>query len=277
MRPDDFFAEDRYNGGRRFIDRERLRSIRIGQLASHDDIEVAAALSRLVHDELEAFGTGGGEEMTNDDMRDAILALRALVDRLGLAGFDLPFRDFNSFRSYWIREGAAGSGGYQARRNLLSQQFDSLHDTLADLETRALSATLVEPVSAHPRTGWSAVDTEISELRRHFRSARTPQDYRAVGNDCVAVTEALSRQVFDSTVHVRPGEAEPPVANTKQRLDRFIEEALPGAENAALRKLARAVIELSQSVKHSSAPARREAGICADAVIQLANMLRRLS
>lgn len=277
MRPDDFFAEDRYDGGRRFIDRERLRSVRSGRLASHDDIEVAAPLARLVHDELEAFGTGGGEEMTNDDMREAILALRALVDRLGLAGFEPPFRDFNSFRTYWIREGAAGSGGYQARRNLLSQQFDSLHDTLADLETRALSATLVEPVSAHPRTGWSAVDIEISELRRHFRSARTPQDYRAVGNDCVAVTEALSRQVFDSKVHLRPGETEPPVANTKQRLDRFIEEALPGAENAALRKLARAVIELSQSVKHSSAPARREAGICADAVIQLANMLRRLS
>jgi hypothetical protein len=124
--------------------------------------------------------------------------------------------------------------------------------------------------------GWPAVDAEISELRRHFLNARSAQDYRAVGLDCVSVTESLSRQVYDSTRHLRAGEEEPPVANTKQRLDRFVEYALPGPDNAALRRLARAAIEFAQHVKHSTAPTRREAGIAADAVIQLANLLRRL-
>jgi len=213
--------------------------------------------------------------MTNDEIRDAILALRAVLGRIGIGEFDPPFRDFVSFRTYWIRNGASGS--YQARRTMFHDLFDSLHDALADLETRAVSSTLAEPVSPHPRTGWSAVDIEISELRRHFRAARTGQDYRSVGNDCVAVTEALSRHVYNPTVHLRAGETEPPVANTKQRLERFIEDAVPGSDNAALRKLARAVIELSQQVKHTPEPTRRDAGICADAVIQLANMLRRLS
>ncbi len=278
VRPDDFFTADRFSEGHaRYADRQLLRAVRAGVVPERDDVEVAAALARLVNDELASFGTGGGEEMTNDDMRDALLALRAVVDRVGVEGFDPPFRDFTTFKTYWIRKGAAGSGGYQARRNLLADLFDSLHDALADLETHALAATLVEPVSTHSRTGWSAVDTEISELRRHFRSARTPQDYRAVGNDCVAVTEALGRQVYQPALHLRPGETEPPAANTKQRLERFVEDAVPGADNAAVRKLARAVIELSQQIKHSSAPTRLEAGICADAVIQLANMLRRLS
>jgi hypothetical protein len=51
---------------------------------------------------------------------------------------------------------------------------------------------------------------------------------------------------------------------------------VPGSENATLRKLARSTIEYAQHVKHSGTPTRREAGIAADAVIQLANILRRL-
>jgi hypothetical protein len=173
-----------------------------------------------------------------------------------------------------VENGAYGS--WQARRDLLSKLFDPLHDQLADMELATLESPLVDPISPHARTGWSAVDTEISELRRHFSSARTPQDYRAVGLDCVAVTEALSAQVYDPRRHLRTGEEEPPVAKTKQRIERFIEDSAPGPDNAALRKLARAALEYAQQVKHSDTPTRREAGIAADAVIQLANILRRL-
>lgn len=97
-----------------------------------------------------------------------------------------------------------------------------------------------------------------------------------MGNDCVTVTEALSAQVYDADIHLRPGEQEPAVEKSKQRLERFVEDALPGAENAAMRKLARASIELAQEVKHSETPSLRDAGIAGDSVIQLANLLRRL-
>jgi hypothetical protein len=118
---------------------------------------------------------------------------------------------------------------------------------------------------------------EISELRRHFLAAHSPQDCPSVGLDCVAVTEALSAQVYDPTRHLGEGEDEPSVANTKVRIGRFIEDAAAGSDNAALRKLARAAIEFAQHVKHSKTPTRREAGIAADAVILLANILRRLT
>ncbi len=155
--------------------------------------------------------------------------------------------------------------------------FDPIHDQLAVLEQRSLSSSLVDPISPHKRTGWPAIDTEISELRRHFLNARTAQDYRNVGLDCVAVTEALSAHVYDAGRHLRVGETEPPVANTKQRLERFVEDAAPGPDSAALRKVAQAVIEYAQHVKHRSTPTRREAGVAADSVIQLANLLRRLA
>lgn len=114
-------------------------------------------------------------------------------------------------------------------------------------------------------------------FRRHFRAARTPQDYRAVGNDCVHLTEALSRKVYVHAQHTPAGEDEPPVAKTKVRLDRYIAARLPRSENAEMRKYARATIELAQAVKHRGAPTRTEAGVVADAVIALANMLRRLA
>lgn len=285
MRPDDFYVHDPLGPGPgRELNAALLRDLRSGPVAGRGDIEVGVALARLVHDDLERFGTGGDEEMANVEMREALLSLRAVVDRLGIE-FDPPYRDFSTFKSYWAHEGAvgggtfrgiAGRGGYQARRDLLSETFDPLHDRLADLETQSLASTLADPISPRSRTGWDRVDAELGELRRHFLNASTSQDYRGIGNDCVHVTEALSQQVYDPERHLRPGESEPPVAQTKLRLDRYVEDAAPGPDNATLRKLGRATIEMAQHVKHSETPTRREAGIAADAVIQLANLLRRL-
>ena len=279
MRPADFFTRDEalelFLGERvATLNEEMLEELRRRPLAEKTDLDVALPLARLVHDELRASGTGGGGDINDDDsMQLAIQALQQTVRRLGI-NFKLPFRDLTAFHTWWVDNGAYGS--WQARRDLLSKLFEPLHDQLADMELATFDARLVDPIPPHARTGWSAVDTEISELRKHFNGARTPQDYRAVGLDCVAVTEALSATVYDSSRHLRSEEEEPPVAKTKLRLERFIEDSAPGPDDAALRKLARAAIEYAQHVKHSETPTRREAGIAADAVIQLANMLRRL-
>ena len=186
MRPDDFFIDDSLDlifpeSSRRF-DLDMIGRLRAGPLPGHGDAEAAVALTGLVHDDLETFGTGGDGELTDDEMRQALVALKAVATRLGVP-YGVPFRDFQTFRNWWIERGAAGSGGYQKRRNLLTEVFDPLHDQVADLETRALGSTLVEAVSPHTRIGWPSVDTEVAEIRRHFRSTITEQDYRSVGND----------------------------------------------------------------------------------------------
>ena len=282
MRPEGFIEETVKPsgfGGDTTVHRFRTdvaRRLRQGPLHDAPDVEVAVGLARLIHDELEAFGTGGGEEMDDADMREALQALRAVCGRLGAAYPDVPFRDFTTFRSYWTRIGASGAGGWQARRDILSGIFDALHDHLADLESQSLTSSLAEAVSPRGRTGWTKVDAEVAELRRHFQTATTPQDYRNVGNDCVIVIEAISAAAYDVTRHLRHNELEPPVAKTKDRLDRIVEVELPGPENAELRKLARATIEATQALKHRTSPTRRDAGLAADATIMLANLIRRL-
>jgi hypothetical protein len=250
------------------LDRDRLTALVSGPDPVELDLDVALALMDLVRDDLQLSGTSGHGRLDDAEMRLAIRALQRTTARVGQE-FKFPFRDHATWRSYWIRMDASGS--WQARRNLLSDLFDESY-----AQDRSLDASLSEAVTAHERLGWPEVDAEVGELRRHFRSAKTPQDYRAVGNDCVHITEALSRQVYDRARDTPRGEDEPPVASTKLRLDRYIERRLPGSANAQLRKLARATIELAQATKHSSTPSRIEAGIVADSVILLANMLRRL-
>lgn len=256
------------------LNEELLESVVKGTIPSHPDVELAVALARFTHQQFENYGTSGSE-LSPEQSILLMKALMAVLRRLGITGFTPPFRDFDSFYRHWKREGATGS--YQARRDILHEVFEPLHVTLAEREAGSITSTLAVPVSPHKTTGWPLVDEEISELRRHFESASSQQDHSNIGNDCVAILEALSETVYNHARHGRSGEEEPPVASTKNRLDRFIEVEIPGKTNAELRKLTRAAIELAQAVKHRRATlARLEAGIAADSVILLANVLRRI-
>jgi hypothetical protein len=249
------------------------RLLRAGSIEGRTDFEAAKTLAGLVHDELLAYGTHGGEKLTDEHMMAALMALRAVTRRLGIE-FDPPYRNLTTFRSYWVRQGASGAGGWQARRDLLEELFGPLHLQLARIEEQAFEA-LAYPVSPHVEVGWPLVDEEIRELRRRFQSASTPQDHRAIGTHCVGVLEVLGRTVYDPARHLRDGEKPPPIDKTKQRIGRFVEDALPGERNGDVRGLASKAIGLAHHVKHSPTPTRREAGISADAVILLANILRR--
>jgi hypothetical protein len=82
--------------------------------------------------------------------------------------------------------------------------------------------------------------------------------------------------VYDAGKHLRDDETVPPRDKTNMRIGRFIEDASAGPHNADLRGLANKVAALAHHVKHAPTPTRRDAGIASDAVILLANMLRRL-
>jgi len=280
MRPEDFWVKKSTNLGwatsiSEVLDEDLLRRLLVSPSPDHPDIEVCVALTRLAHDEFEKYGTDGTERLTNSQSRDVLRTLRTVLVRLGITGFNPAFSDFSTFRTFWNRND--GHGSWQARRDMLNDAFDNLHNELADLEITSLTSSLASPITTHKRTGWPKVDAEIAELRRHFQIAQTEQDYRNVGNDCVIVIEALSATIYDEAKHLRDEEEVPPVANTKQRLDRFVEVALVGSDNVELRKMVKASIELAQAVKHRATPSRQKAGVAADSVILLANLLRRLA
>ena len=62
--------------------------------------------------------------MSEPEILIAILAVRAVTDRIGACSFALPFRDYGTFRSYWNKND--GYGSWQARRDILNGLFDPL-------------------------------------------------------------------------------------------------------------------------------------------------------
>ncbi|MFZ0121073.1 MAG: hypothetical protein WAN20_09275 [Pseudonocardiaceae bacterium] len=158
---------------------------------------------------------------------------------------------------------------------MLDELFDPLTAQIARVE-QDLYEDLAYPVSPRSATGWPDVDTEIKELRRRFASCSTPQDYRSLGTYCMGVIESVSRVAYKPELHVRDGETELPPDKTKLRLDRVVEMALPGRRNEELRSLAKAAVTAAHRVKHGTAPSRMVSGITCDAVILMANIIRRL-
>lgn len=277
VRDVDFFIESESSNPfavrQRVLNRDLVSQIHSGN-AGLPDIETAVPLAHLAHNEYEARATDDNSQLRVDESRAVLSALKKVLVRLSIP-FNPPFIDFDDFYKYWRRQGATGAGSWAVRRKMLSDLFDPVHERLADLEAGSMTSELPQPVTSHPRTGWIRVDEEIAELRRHFQAASTPQDYRNIGNDCVIILERLSEVAYVAARHLRPDEDEPPVANTKSRLERVVETDLTGRSNAELRKLVKAAIEQAQAVKHRT-PDRLQAGIAADSVILLANILRRI-
>ena len=255
------------------LDFDLLEQLRARPVAAYTDVEAAIALAELLAQEFLLYGTNGEHHITDQGSRAAMRTLTALTKRLKVE-WKPDFLDFPSFRAYWGAHN--GYRSWQARREMVSELFGPLRESLETIEDEALRDELVMPVSPRGRTGWAAVDVEVDELRRHFHHADTPQDYRNIGNDLVAVLEALSAAAYNPEIHLYPGEVEPPVVKTKIRLARVVEHELAAVGSDELTKLGRATIEAAQSVKHNLDGTRTRAGIAADAVIQLVNMVRRL-
>jgi hypothetical protein len=246
-----------------------------GQLPDTDDLEVADVLVRLAHTELSSFGCGGTPRLDDDDMQLVLQACIAVCGRLGVDFPRLPFRNLSGFKTYWRSEGMSYS--YEARRSYLERVFRPLQDELFRLSALSPNDRLLDPVSPRGGTGWPGIDRELAELRRRFAASRSDQDHCAIGAACVRVLECLGDVAFNPQRHLPAGESLPLRSKTKERFDLIITSALPGVGHENLRRFARSVIEMAHDVKHSTTPSRCEAGIAADSVICLVNMLRRIT
>lgn len=131
-------ADAVWGGTSAVFDTDLMDAIARGQADLADDLHVAQALARLVHDELRSFGTGENNSLTDEQMAKALRALRSVLRRLDI-DFQPPFRDFTGFRDHWSRQGMSGGGGYAARRGYLHELFEPVWTALDDAEVEATS------------------------------------------------------------------------------------------------------------------------------------------
>jgi hypothetical protein len=141
-----------------------LVAIRQGPIAGTSDISAALGLLDLVHQELEAYGTGGGEKLTDEQLALAIRALQAVARRVGRP-LELPFRNFTTFRSYWSRNGASGSGGWQARRDIIEGLLEPVRRELIRLEESPVRPQIREEAIANLRDP-AAIQEQLARIQR---------------------------------------------------------------------------------------------------------------
>lgn len=152
MRTADFFREeelpawdlvgvDPWKRVQTVLDTGLIDQLRAGPLASAGDVDAAYALAQLAHEELVAYGTGGGERLSDDEMAGVLRCLRSVLKRNHL-DFDPPFRDFRGFHGYWSSHGMSGADGWGARRGYLSHLFGPVFSGLDKLEGTAAGQSL---------------------------------------------------------------------------------------------------------------------------------------
>jgi hypothetical protein len=244
-----------------------------------DDLELLLGLAALLHQELLSFSTNSWPQSVISNTSDQKLLFRALyrVSRRNRLQLSQPeYRDYLEFKDYVQAKYGAKLDEAQVRSYLRSV-FHPIEDHVHRIQDEIWDTELTQPISPHAATGWSKVDREILEMRDQFRAARSEQAHSSIGNSCNRILHFLSEAAFIPDRHLPAGEALPPVAKTKHRFDLIIERELAQSNQASLRKFARAAVELAEVVKHGSTPSRMDAGIAADGVIVLVNIMRRIS
>jgi len=108
VRADDFFVLD--NRSERVLNQGVLVDLIADSLPLAGDASVASGLLDLMQHELVAYGTDGSNELDDKALGLALRAIEAVIWRLLGMPLNLPFGNFTTFRSYWIREGASGHG-----------------------------------------------------------------------------------------------------------------------------------------------------------------------
>lgn len=240
------------------------------------DLEVAMSVIQAIKEELISYATHGGNRTDNDELKLLIRAGKVAVARIGLEFPKLPFRNYDSFKDYWMSEGMSGGGSWSVRRGFVSNLFQPLEVAIDEIEERELIDGLASPVSPKSNMGWPGVDSEIAQLRKRFAIAHTPQDYSGIGVACVRVLESLGDAVYDPAIH-SVGRSVLPRDKTKSRFESVVSLNLHGNASDEMVSAAKAIVALAHKVKHTETSSRRDAGIACDAVILLSNMLRRVT
>lgn len=164
----DFFQEPSVSGANQArLNDTILLGILKGQDVGRSDVEVAEALAQLVREELTAYGTDGSQRTDNEEIKQLIRTMKVVSKRIGVEA-SLPFRDYETFHGYWVKNGAYGS--WQARRDIVNGLFEPMQSQIEHLVVRDVAGaggrlqTLPIGDSQRAVKGFLA---GIDELREH--------------------------------------------------------------------------------------------------------------
>lgn len=210
-----------------------------------------------------AVSTGGPRIA---DVNIQYTARRTRIQRqLSLRGLADP----NPYSDLWAWYGKWSSGdltSYQSRRAFISELYGALVDRLTRQESEG-ARVFSEP------TGWTRVDRDLGELPRKLAEARTEADFQAIGHLSREILITLAQTVFEPQRHRTSDGVEPSETDAKRMLEAYISAELSGSSNEALRRHAKAALDVSNDLQHRRTATFREAALCAEATTSVVNLI----
>jgi hypothetical protein len=195
------------------------------------------------------------------------------VRRRDLLATDLAERhldDPNPFSDLWKWYGkwSAEIKGYQARREFIVDLYEGL---LQALRAASQSSRESEP------TGWARVDRSGHKIRLQLARAKDEEDFQAVGLLCREVLISLAQEVFDRTRHATTDGVVSSDTDAGRMLEAFLSAELPGSDNEAVRRHAKAALALANAMTHKRTAHFRAAALCAEATLSVISIVAIIS
>jgi hypothetical protein len=174
-----------------------------------------------------------------------------------------PYRDLWQWYERWS---SGDMPTWQSRRSFVIGLANELI-----LNIREASAGIV---AAHEPTGWERVDRTVTEARNRLASARTEEQFQAVGLLCrEIILISLAQAVFDPGRHPTVDGVRPSDTDAKRMLEAYIAEEFAGSGNEHTRKHAKAACDLAVHLQHRRTASFREAAVCVEATTSTVNLI----
>lgn len=94
---------------------------------------------------------------------------------------------------------------------------------------------------------------------------------------CRETLISLAQAIFDPNVHLSADGVKPSETDAKRMLEAYVEKELPGSNNEAARRYAKAALSLANDLQHSRTASFQEAAVCAEATASVVNFIAIVS
>ena len=125
-------------------------------------------------------------------------------------------------------------------------------------------------------TGWDRIERTVEEIRIRIIEAQHEEQFQAIGVLCRDVIISLAQEVYDVDRHPSEDDTIPSSTDSNRMLAAYIFSEMPGSQNEALRKYAKATNTLANELTHKRSATMQYAKICSSATISLINLFRIL-
>jgi len=182
----------------------------------------------------------------------------------------LDKRDPNPFDDLWAWYGRWSRGdlpSYQSRREFVRALYRSILEELAGGPTLGPSEPSREP------TGWNKVDRIVDTIITSLAKATAEEAYQAVGLLCRECLISLAQAVFDTKKHTPTDGVQASDTDAYRMLEAYFCAEFPGSENEALRRHAKASLNMANSLQHKRTARYKDAALCSEATRTVVNIV----